>query len=189
MHSSIVKISAFQFWSLQNLKGLCLDGVGLTEFPPSVGRLRQLEVLSVKKNRLQDLPVTLAFCQNLKELNLQQNRFTRLPGIILHLPNLKELRRLDNSLPPLWNGFASAPHINVNKPSKQQNTTFNPDTLQTLCTKVAFSHHIDYWADGSVGPLQCKTLDYLASQFTICENCNAAIPKRGMEACTCFTQY
>ena len=171
-----------QFWNLQSLKRLCLDGVGLTVFPPSVGRLRKLEVLSVTNNKMNDLPVTLAFCQNLKELNLQKNSFTRLPGIIVRLPNLRDLRRLDNPLPSLWNGFAQPPHINIKTPSApttKEKPTFNPDSLQTLCTKVAFSHHIDYWANGRVGPLQCKILDHLASQFTVCEHCNAAIPKKG----------
>lgn len=159
--------------------------MGLTTLPPSVGRLRQLEVLSVKNNMLNDLPATLAFCQKLKDLNLKNNQFRRLPGILLSLPNLQELRRLDNPLPQLFNGFVQPPHITIKTPdstlasSQQQKPSFNPDSLQMLCTKVAFTHRIDYWACRSVGPLQCKTLDHLALQFTVCEHCNTAIPKTG----------
>ena len=158
-----------------------MDSTGLKKFPASAGRLRKLEVLSLSKNKLEDLPVTLGFCQSIKVLNLQGNQFRRIPGIILHLKNLKELRRLDNPLPPRWQGFASPPHVNVSKQStsKNEKNIYNPESLQTLCTKVTFTHQIDYWKHESLGALQCKTLDSLASQFTVCEQCHTAIPNTG----------
>ena len=158
-----------------------MDSTGLKKFPPSAGRLRKLEILSLSKNKLEDLPVTLGFCQSIKVLNLQGNQFRRIPGIILHLKNLKELRRLDNPLPPRWQGFASPPHVNVSKQStsSKEKNIYNPESLQTLCTKVTFTHQIDYWKHESLGALQCKTLDSLASQFTVCEQCHTAIPNTG----------
>ena len=157
-----------------------MDGTGLSSFSPSVGRLRKLEVLSLAKNNLTDLPVTLGFCENLKTLNLQGNKFRYIPGIVLHLDKLEDLRRLDNPLPPRWSGFETAPHINTtSKGDDKKEKVYNPDSLQTLCTRVAFTNHIDYWKLDTVGPLQCKILDSLASQFVICENCHAATPKRG----------
>ena len=174
--------SPIQFWNMQNLKRLLLDSMGLTTFPPSVGRLRQLEVFSVKNNELHDLPVTLAFCTKLKDLNLQNNKFKRLPGVLLRLPNLQELRRFGNPLPQLFSGqFYQPPHIYINTSSGSsqcQKPAFM--SLQSLCTKVIFTHHIDYWATGTVGPLQCKILDCLASQFNVCEYCNRAIPITGI---------
>lgn len=160
--------------------------MGLTVFPASVGRLRQLEVLSLKNNQLNDLPITLAFCKKLKDLNLSKNKFNLLPGVLLRLPNLQELRRLDNPLSQLYHGFELPPHIKISTPSnsvpssQKTEPIFNPDSLQTLSSKAAFTHHIDYWASETVGALQCRILDHLASQFTVCEQCNAAMSKTGM---------
>lgn len=163
---------------MQSLKRLLLDNMGLTTFPPSVGRLRQLEELSVKNNELHDLPVTLTFCTQLKDLNLQNNKFKCLPGVLLRLPNLQELRRFGNPLPQLSSDF---PHIYINTPYRPF-LSLKPTlmSLQSLCTKVIYTLHIDYWATGTVGPLQCKILDCLASQFTVCEHCNTAIPNAGI---------
>lgn len=180
----ILLLSHTQFWNLHNLKRLYLDSMGLTTFPASVGRLRQLEVLSVKNNQLNDLPITLAFCKKLKNLNLSNNKFAFLPDVLSRLPNLQELRRLDNPLHQLYHGFEHPPHINISTPSNsvpcsQTKPTFNPDPLQTLSTKAAYTHHIDYWTNETVGVLQCRILDHLASQFTVCEHCNASMSKTG----------
>ena len=159
-----------------------MDSTGLKKFPPSAGRLRKLEILSLSRNKLEDLPVTLGFCENLMVLNLQGNKLRRIPGIVLHLKKLKELRRLDNPLPPRWDGFQSPPHVNVRNQStsnSDKKKVYNPESLQAFCTKVAFTHQIDYWKHDTLGPLQCKTLDSLAPSFTICENCHAAISKTG----------
>lgn len=175
---------AIQFWNLHNLKKLVMDSTGLTSLPPSVGRLQKLEVLSLSKNKLSDLPPTIAFCKNLRVLNLQGNSFKSVPGVVLHLKKLEELRRLDNPLTARWNGFATAPHIVAVPPQKsKEKQAHNPDSLQTMCTKTILSTQIDYWKGDVVGPLQCKTLDSLASQFTICENCHVALPKAGMSVC------
>ena len=169
---------------MKRLKKLILDNMGLTSLPPSVGRLRQLEVLSLTQNQLSTLPVTLASCESLRELNLTGNRFTSVPSILLRLPHLEDLRRLSNPLLQLFDGFASPPHIKVSIPktAKQQTSTvFNPDSLQGLCARAVFSNQMDYWAsDCCVGPLQCRHLDCLASQFKLCEHCNAVVQNTGM---------
>ena len=178
-----------QLWNLYNVKKLNMDDTGLTKFPPSVGRLRKLEVLSLSKNKLNDLPITLGFCKELRVLNLQKNSFTRIPGVVLHLEKLEDLRRLDNPLPPRWNGFPSHPHVNKynRAPAKpKQPAVYNPESLQMLCTKVVFTHKIDYWKRDTLGPLQCKTLDNLAADVTICENCHTTVPKQGMTIMQCW---
>ena len=160
-----------------------MNDTGLKYFPPSVGRLCKLEVLSLNGNELSELPVTLGFCKQLKVLNLQKNQFTRLPSVILHLEKLEDLRRLDNPLPPRWNGFASFPHLTTSKSmpkTDEQKVVYNSDSLQMLCTKAIFTSHIDYWRLDSVGPLQCKMLDHLAKEFAICENCHSVVHKQGM---------
>ena len=158
-----------------------MDDMGLTSFPSSVGALTHLTVLSASKNQLHDLPVTLAFCLNLEELNLKDNKFTCLPGILLRLKNLQDLRRYENPLPQLYNGFSQLPHIKISRVEHSQHDKFEPDSLQTLCAKAAFTNYIGYWTCNSVGPLQCKILDCLASKFTLCEHCNRAVFKTGTD--------
>ena len=152
--------------------------MGLTSIPPSVGRLRQLEVLSANNNSLSSLPVSLAFCENLKQLNLKDNKFNMIPSLVLRLPQLKDLRRLGNPLPQLYHGFETSPHIKVSTLNSGKQTTsavFNPGSLQSLCAKAAFNNKIDYWTTGRVGPLQCMTLDYFATTFKLCEHCNRVV--------------
>ena len=153
-----------------------MDSTALTVFPASVGRLRQLEVLSLSKNKLTDLPVTLGFCENLQVLNLQGNRFRTIPGVVLHLKKLKELRRLDNPLRERWSFSTRAQNV---PSSAIEIKIFNPDSLQELCTKTAFTNQINYWQQENqvLAPLQCKTLDRLAEVYTVCEVCHTAVEK------------
>ena len=136
---------------MERLKRLYLDNTGLTSLPPSVGQLRQLEVLSANKNFLSSLPVTLSFCENLRELNLKDNKLDRVPSVVLRLPHLKDLRRLGNPLPQLYHGFETPPHIKLSTPKSTKQTSdekFNPGSLQSLCANAAFNHKIDYWTTG-----------------------------------------
>lgn len=167
------------FWNMPRLKKLYLENMELTSLPPSVGRLRHLEILSAKENKLTSLPITLTFCESLRELNLQQNSLRTLPSTVIHLPQLRDLRRLNNPLPQLFNGFEGAPHITISSTpntSKQENVLFNPDSLQGLCAKASFTHKIDYWSTENLGQLQSRIMDCLASNFKLCEHCNRAIP-------------
>ena len=168
---------------MQGLKRLILDNMELTFLPPSVGRLRHLELLSANGNLLSSLPVTLSFCENLTELNLQINQLSNIPSTVFNLPHLKDLRRLGNPLPELYHGYEPPPHIKISTPTSAQqslHTLFNPESLQSLCAETVFAHKIDYWASGSsVGPLQCRHLDCLASNFKLCEYCNRVIPNPG----------
>lgn len=164
---------------MPRLKKLYLENMELTSLPPSVGRLRHLEILSAKENKLTSLPITLTFCESLRELNLQQNSLRTLPSTVIHLPQLRDLRRLNNPLPQLFNGFEGAPHITISSTpntSKQENVLFNPDSLQGLCAKASFTHKIDYWSTENLGQLQSRIMDCLASNFKLCEHCNRAIP-------------
>ena len=163
---------------MERLKRLYLDNTGLTSLPPSVGQLRQLEVLSANKNSLSSLPVTLSFCENLRELNLKDNKLNRVPSVVLRLPHLKDLRRLGNPFPQLYHGFETPPHIKLSTPKSTKQTSdekFNPGSLQSLCANAAFNHKLDYWTTGRVGTLQCKILDCLASDFKLCEHCDKVV--------------
>ena len=143
------------------------------------------EVLSLAKNKLQDLPVTLRFCDSLQVLNLQRNNFKQVPGVVLHLKNLQELKRLDNPLTPRYDmagpRYAQAKNSKNTTAGQNKEVKFNPHSLQTLCTRTVFSSQVDYWQHTIIGPLQCKTLDRLAATFALCENCKQAIPDPGMK--------
>ena len=169
-----------QFWSFHNVKKLHLDSTGLKALPASVGRMKKLETLSLRKNKLTDLPVTLSFCENIKVLHLQGNSFQFLPGVILQLKNLTELSRLDNPLPARWSGFASASHLkrqgNTSVAKPKEGVVYNPDSLQLLCTRQVFASRMQYWKHDVLGPLQCKMIDCLAAHSSICHKCNTAFP-------------
>lgn len=172
----IVYLNPLQFWNMHNLKKLCLDCTDLKSVPSSIGRLRNLEVLSLNSNALSDLPITLGFCQKLNVLNLKANRFTLIPGVVLKLMNLKDLRRLDNPLvkDTLMRGV----------PAADTATVHNPTSLQSLCTRAVFVSHIDYWEQENLGPLQCKTLDYLASSLFLCDRCGTVISQGNSQMTT-----
>ena len=157
-----------------------MDATQLQKLPPSVGRLQKLELLSLNDNKLKDLPITLSFCENLKVLNLKQNKFVHIPGVVMHLEKLEELRRLNNGqLAKRWEGFERAPHVTVKQEKTQTKTAYNPDMLQNLCTKLTLKIKLEYWKLNILGPLQCKTLDRLATQFLICEGCGSPIYSDG----------
>lgn len=171
----------FQLWNLHNLKTLSITKSELQSFPGSVGRLAKLENLDLSSNWLTSLPVTLAFCKNLKTLDVHYNRFKQLPGVILRLPNLTTLRRLLNPLTPRYE--CQGPHYTRKDRISSYNTktkkVYQPISLQASCTTVIFSSKVDYWGTDCIGPLQCKTLDRLATQFTICDNCDRMLPDEG----------
>ena len=90
-------------------KELDLSGQGLTELPPELGQLTQLETLILGKvdrwdfpdgrltsqlttNSLTDLPVTLKTLKGLRTLDLSGNPFGKLPEVVLQLETLTALR-------------------------------------------------------------------------------------------------
>lgn len=166
------------------MKTLSITNSKLTSFPGSVGRLEKLEELDLSNNRLKSLPITLAFCKKLKTLDLHKNSFRQLPGVVQRLSNLTTLRRLQNPLTPIYESYGPRYTKKFKKTTDTNKTTdtkvYQPISLQACCTTVIFTSQVDYWATNAIGPLQCKTLDRLAEQFTICDNCNRMLPEQGM---------
>ncbi|MGL5082956.1 MAG: leucine-rich repeat domain-containing protein [Microcoleaceae cyanobacterium] len=82
-------------------KELDLAGKELTELPPEIGKLTQLETLTLGKwdeekresigNQLTTLPPEITALVNLKTLNLHSNPIKEIPECIGQLANLKEL--------------------------------------------------------------------------------------------------
>ena len=167
---------------MRNLKKLILNSTRIHELPPMIGRLENLEILRLDSNYLRDLPTTLQFCQKLTELSLANNNFTNLPGMILKLKNLKVLRAHDN--PFIW----SSNYLTTATPTAPMAATSDSicvASLQDLCTEAVFMYHIEYWKQGRLGPLQCKTLDCLVSTSHFCDCCG--LPNRTTDYATVNT--
>ena len=92
---------------MPNLTTLCLNKTGIFNVSPSVGRLINLEVLSLDFNYISDLPISLEFCQKLSELTMTGNKFNLIPAVVLKLKNLKVLRISGNPLMQLAKDFNS----------------------------------------------------------------------------------
>ena len=135
-----------------------------------MGRIRKLKTLDLSKNQLSSLPITLGFCRDLETLDLHKNAFKQLPSTILQLKNLKTLRRLENPLTPRYQCTAPK-YTRVITKSNDTKKVYQPLGLQASCSRVVFTSQIDYWTEDIIGPLQCKTLDSLAVNFVICDNC------------------
>lgn len=170
-----------QLWNLHNLKSLSITKSQLKALSGSVGRLSKLEELDLSFNQLSSLPITLSFCKQLNTLDLHHNKFRQLPGVVLQLPKLHTLRRLDNPLTPRYQ--CHGPHytrkINKGQPKKDEKKVYQPLSLQASCTTVVFTSKLNYWKTNLIGPLQCKTLDSLATQFISCDSCSRMLPDQG----------
>ncbi|XP_072257456.1 leucine-rich repeat-containing protein 10 [Pyxicephalus adspersus] len=76
---------------LQNLQILALDFNKFKALPLVVCSLKQLSILYLGNNRIKDLPQELSFLKNLHTLWIEANYFTNLPTVICELPLLKTL--------------------------------------------------------------------------------------------------
>lgn len=84
------------------LSELILVDCDLTVLPESVGLLRNLRVLKLSRNALDDLPAALHCCTALRELYVDDNRFRIIPGFVKLLPHLTMLRRLGDIDSPAY---------------------------------------------------------------------------------------
>lgn len=167
------------------MKKLSITQSKLKRFPGSVGRLGKLEELNLSGNQLKSLPTTLSFCKKLASLDLHKNQFRQLPGVVLRLQGLKNLKRLENPLTARYDTFGPKYTRRLNNKTKtdsKEKKVYQPLSLQASCTTVIFTSELKYWETNIIGPLQCKTLDRLAEQFTVCENCNRMLkPEHGKQ--------
>ncbi len=67
------------------------EEVALTQVPPEIGRLKQLESLSINYTGITDLPEELAQLEKLRYLDLSRNRLREEPSILKRLPVLQNV--------------------------------------------------------------------------------------------------
>lgn len=78
-----------------------LNYLGLTELPPEIGQLENLETLRVEGNQLTSLPAEIGNLHNLTVLSLGVNQLSSLPSEIFSLYNLQTLAINNNQLTTL----------------------------------------------------------------------------------------
>ena len=84
----------------------------LSSLPAEIGKLANLQSLSLSFNHLGSLPAEIGKLTNLQSLNLRNNRLSSLPKEIGKLANLQSLNLQDNqldSLPPEIRKYSDDP--------------------------------------------------------------------------------
>src|SRR5437762_2135570 len=84
-----------------NLIILRLGKIGLSELPPEIGQLTNLQWLYLGSNQLSELPPEIGQLTNLQWLSLGSNRLSELPPEIGQLTNLQLLSLGSNRLSEL----------------------------------------------------------------------------------------
>ncbi|MEM6437214.1 MAG: leucine-rich repeat domain-containing protein [Cyanobacteria bacterium P01_D01_bin.115] len=125
---------------------LDLSGQGLTELPPEIGQLTQLETLILGKqvegyervgdrflpkvvsNALTALPEALGHLDQLQVLDLSGNPFTTLPEVVTQLPQLQKLVGVRLKLEQIPDSLSQSPQLQQLDLFNNQITTI-PDSL------------------------------------------------------------
>jgi Leucine-rich repeat (LRR) protein len=84
--------------NLNNLQRLWLDSNQLSSLPPEIGNLTNLQTLYLQENQLSSLPSEIGNLTNLQTLYLQENQLSSLPSEIGNLNNLCRLHLASNQL-------------------------------------------------------------------------------------------
>ncbi|MBC8264797.1 MAG: leucine-rich repeat domain-containing protein [Anaerolineales bacterium] len=90
-----------QIGQLTNLQYLDLSGNSLADLPPVISQLTNLQTLTLSDNSLADLPPEIGQLTNLQRLYLDGNSLADLPPQIGQLTNLQRLALRSNSLTDL----------------------------------------------------------------------------------------
>ncbi len=90
-----------ELWQLTNLQELYLENNQLSQLPPEIGQLTNLQTLVIHHNQLSQLPLELGQLTNLQRLDLDNNQLSQLPAEIGQLSNLQKLYLDNNQLSQL----------------------------------------------------------------------------------------
>jgi Leucine-rich repeat (LRR) protein len=104
--------------NLTNLQTLWLNHNDLTSLPPEIGNLTNLQSLVLNHNQLSSLPAEIGNLSSLKELDLAYNELRGLPSTIGNLSSLNQLYLSNNqlrSLPPEMGKLASLTWLDLSQ--------------------------------------------------------------------------
>jgi internalin A len=87
-----------ELWQLINLQELNLDNNHLSQLPPEIGQLTNLQKLCLNENKLSQLPPEVGQLTSLHELHLYRNQLSQLPPELWLLSKLQELHLDYNQL-------------------------------------------------------------------------------------------
>src|SRR6266571_3264114 len=90
-----------ELWQLTNLQVLYLNENQLIRLPPEIGKLSNLRELELRGNQLNELPAELWQLTTLQWINLHSNQLSQLPPEIGKLANLQRLSLTRNRLSQL----------------------------------------------------------------------------------------
>ena len=76
---------------LKNLQVLSLPSNLIKQLPPTIGQLKKLKKLNLIGNELERLPSEFSQLESLIELDLNYNHFKTFPEVLLTLPRIKKL--------------------------------------------------------------------------------------------------
>lgn len=168
-----------QLFKCPSVRWLSLKYNYLDKIPADIGRMANLECLSLTNNKLQNksIPYTLTFCYRLKNLLLDNNLLDALPGYLLKMPNLETVHRHGNH-----NYFKSTftwYHTDVNERILAVSGTNDPsyrepERLQFWAAKAVIGSKIDFYTDPSVAPVLKDYIADIYTLFNVCGYCNRA---------------
>lgn len=84
---------------------------GITKLPKNIGKLTNLQVLKVTRNKLKTLPKSLGKLKHLKELDLSNNELNSLPNSVGKLNSLEVFKLAGNQLSELPQGFGKLTNL------------------------------------------------------------------------------
>ncbi|KAI8489391.1 hypothetical protein Bbelb_328340 [Branchiostoma belcheri] len=94
-------LNKLEWLFLQKLRKLGINGNQLTEVPPGVCFLSDIEVLDASNNKLSTLPPGVEKLQKLRKLGINGNQLTEVPPEVCSLSNLEVLDASNNKLSTL----------------------------------------------------------------------------------------
>jgi internalin A len=115
----------------ENSTELDLGNKGLTEIPPEIFQLSNLQTLDLGENKITKIPDEIAALSNLQQLNLAHNQITKIPDVIASLCNLQELYLYNNQITEITNAITSLSNLQELYLFGNQITKI-PDEIATL---------------------------------------------------------
>jgi Leucine-rich repeat (LRR) protein len=132
--------------NLSNLQGLYLGNNRLSNLPPEIGNLSNLIALYLNNNQLSHIPNEIDSLINLRELILDYNQLSNIPSYIGKLINLSSLGLSNNQLSSLPPEIGSLINLNTIYLSNNQLSSLPPEigSLNNLCWLFLENNQLQY---------------------------------------------